>query len=161
MNIFFTDFDVNKCALNHCKVHVNKMIIEYAQLLSTAHHQLDDSVPVGIYRESHVNHPSAVWVRQARGNYQWLFKLLTALCTLYKQHKFIDHATASVLPSLKNPPKNIPSVAFFEPPQCMPDEYKQKNTCKAYKNYLQSKYDEWQARPKPIKVEFYNDGCNR
>ena len=88
MNIFFTDFNVKVCAYNHCKVHVNKMIIEYAQLLSTAHHQLDDSVPVGIYRESHVNHPSTVWVRQARGNYQWLFKLLTELCRLYKKHKF-------------------------------------------------------------------------
>ena len=197
MNVFFTDYDVNVCAYQHCKVHVNKMIIEYAQLLSTAHRLLEGELETVyiesldadnnvIYRKkkwytlpcdtfkyvdgkkvlagyvyyaaTHINHPSAVWARQARGNYQWLFKLLTALCTLYKKNKFIEHSTASILSSLKNPPKNIPTGAFFEPPQCMPDEYKQKSTCKAYKNYLQSKYSEWQSRAKPIKVEFYSNG---
>lgn len=41
MNIFVLDFDTEVCARYHCDKHVVKMIVEYAQLLSTAHHVLD------------------------------------------------------------------------------------------------------------------------
>jgi hypothetical protein len=41
MNIFYLDHDVVKCAEMHVDKHVCKMVIEYAQLLSTAHRVLD------------------------------------------------------------------------------------------------------------------------
>ena len=41
MNIFYLNRDPIKCALQHCDKHVVKMIIEYAQLMSTAHRVLD------------------------------------------------------------------------------------------------------------------------
>lgn len=41
MNIFYLDRDVSKCAEYHNDKHVVKMIIEYAQLLSTAHRVID------------------------------------------------------------------------------------------------------------------------
>ena len=41
MNIFYLDHDVQKCAEMHCDKHVVKMILEYAQLLCTAHHAKD------------------------------------------------------------------------------------------------------------------------
>ena len=41
MNIFYLDKDPKVCATMHCDKHVVKMIIEYAQLLSTAHRVLD------------------------------------------------------------------------------------------------------------------------
>ena len=41
MNIFFLDEDEKKCAQMHVDRHVCKMVIEYAQLLSTAHRVLD------------------------------------------------------------------------------------------------------------------------
>jgi hypothetical protein len=41
MNIFYLDEDPKICAQYHCDKHVVKMIIEYAQLLSTAHRVLD------------------------------------------------------------------------------------------------------------------------
>ena len=41
MNIFFLSFDPEECAEFHCDKHVLKMILEYAQLLSTAHRVLD------------------------------------------------------------------------------------------------------------------------
>ena len=38
MNIFgYLDKDPKRCAEMHCDKHVVKMILEYAQLLSTAH----------------------------------------------------------------------------------------------------------------------------
>ena len=41
MNIFYLDNDPKVCAEMHCDKHVVKMIIEYAQLMSTAHRILD------------------------------------------------------------------------------------------------------------------------
>jgi len=41
MNIFYLHKDPDICASYHCDKHVLKMIIEYAQLLSTAHRMLD------------------------------------------------------------------------------------------------------------------------
>ena len=41
MNIFYLDTNPALCAEYHCDKHVLKMIIEYAQLLSTAHRILD------------------------------------------------------------------------------------------------------------------------
>lgn len=41
MNLFLLSRDPLTCAMQHCDKHVVKMIIEYAQLLSTAHRVLD------------------------------------------------------------------------------------------------------------------------
>ena len=41
MNIFYLDKDPEISAKMHCDKHVVKMIIEYAQMLSTAHRMLD------------------------------------------------------------------------------------------------------------------------
>jgi len=47
MNIFYLDKDPIKSAEMHCDKHVVKMIIEYAQLLSTAHRVLDGVEQIG------------------------------------------------------------------------------------------------------------------
>ncbi len=44
MNIFYLDHDVYKCAEMHNDKHTVKMILEYAQLLSTAHRFLDGTL---------------------------------------------------------------------------------------------------------------------
>jgi hypothetical protein len=72
MNIFFLSWFVQECAEWHFDRHVVKMILELAQLLSTAHHILD---PVRaskwekasqegrrIYRKTHTNHPRCIFV---------------------------------------------------------------------------------------------------
>ena len=103
MNIFYLDPDVNTCAEMHNDKHCIKMILEYAQLLSTAHRVLDGTLSVGLsetgrkqtryvlpdnresklYVATHINHPSAIWCRQSYANYVWLSKLLTELCREY------------------------------------------------------------------------------
>ena len=58
MNIFFVDRDPEQCARDHCDKHVCKMVIEYGQLLSTAHRVLDgDDAPDEVYKIAHKNHP--------------------------------------------------------------------------------------------------------
>ena len=41
MNIFFLDWNVDKCAKDHCDKHVVKMILETAQLLCSVHYMTD------------------------------------------------------------------------------------------------------------------------
>ena len=51
MNIFYLHSDPKTCASMHCDKHVVKMILETAQMLSTAHHELDgENVVEGLYK---------------------------------------------------------------------------------------------------------------
>ena len=48
------------------------MILETAQLLCTAHHELGTSIEIP-YKATHKNHPSAIWVRDSAENYMWAY----------------------------------------------------------------------------------------
>jgi len=135
MNIFYLDEDPVKAAKVQYNKHVVKMILESAQMLCTAHHHYgNDSVP---YKKAHYNHPSTVWVRQNSKQYRWLFHHMLALGDEYtkrygKKHLSIDKCFGP----LSFLPPNIPRDEEFEqPPQCMPDEYKDKCSVRAYWNY--------------------------
>ena len=47
MNIFYLHNDTKLCAEQHVDKHVVKMIVEYAQLLSTAHRMIDGEEYIG------------------------------------------------------------------------------------------------------------------
>ena len=126
MNIFYLDKRTYNCAKDHCDKHVVKMILEYAQLLSTAHRIMDgDEGKDGMYKATHKNHPSAVWVRRNRCHYRYVYNLLRYLCGEYTIRYGKTHKTAQLLPLLLNCPKALETELwdFWEPPQCMPDDY--------------------------------------
>lgn len=134
MNIFYLNTNVNRCAKAHCDKHVVKMILEYAQLLSTAHVELD-GVQVA-YKATHKNHPCAVWVRQSSGNYTYLYHLFFALCEEYTYRYGRIHTTwTKHARALMQLPNHIPTGKFNTPPQCMPEEYYHSDTVQAYRNY--------------------------
>ena len=91
MNIFVTDFCPRRCAEYLDDKRVVKMVLETAQILSTAvraHGYNGDSV----YKATHVNHPVVKWVCESRDNYMWTLKHFVALCREYtnrygKTHK--------------------------------------------------------------------------
>jgi hypothetical protein len=137
MNIFFLDLDVVKCAEYHNDKHCVKMILEYAQLLSTAHHlhPLPDFDPTSVYKKTHVNHPCAVWARASTGNYEYLLKLLIALFDEYTDRYGKSHATMRLLPQLRLTP-NLKINRVNRPPCCMPDECKlTEGVVASYRNY--------------------------
>ena len=78
MNIFYLDKNPDLSAQLHCDKHVVKMILEYAQMLSTAHRVLDNSQDV--YKIAHKNHPCTIWVRENKSNYKWLSMMWFFLC---------------------------------------------------------------------------------
>jgi hypothetical protein len=91
MNIFVLDKDPVKAAQAHCDKHVVKMILETAQLLSTADHVAGRSTEfTHTYKPTHKNHPCAVWVREEMRNYQWLCELGLALCAEYS-YRYAKH----------------------------------------------------------------------
>jgi hypothetical protein len=157
MNIFYLDNDPTTCAQMHNDKHVVKMILEYAQLLSTAHRILDGTEFTGVsktgrkqtrfvlsdsresvlYSSTHANHPSAIWVRKSYENYVWLYQLFLAVLKEYTHRYGKLHACEKLVDVLRTSPTNIPKgVGFTEPTPAMPDEVKIVGSSLAsYKNY--------------------------
>jgi hypothetical protein len=134
MNIFYLDECPKKAAQVQYNKHVVKMILESAQMLCTAHHHYGngDNVP---YKKAHYNHPSTIWVRQNSLHYDWLYNHMRALGFEYELRYGKTHMSITKCKHLVYPPKNIPIVMFNQPPQCMPDKYKDKCSIQAYWNY--------------------------
>jgi len=173
MNIFYLDHDPKVCAEMHVDKHCVKMILEYAQLLSTAHRILDGTEFTGVsktgrkqtrfvlsdsresvlYSATHVNHPSAVWVRKSDANYAWLFRLFGELMDEYTYRYGKTHACERLADSLSYRPKNIPKGSFTEPTPAMPDNYKVSgDSISSYKNYYlgdKQRMFSWKKRPTP------------
>lgn len=90
MNIFVTDPCPQQSAKNLDNKRVIKMILESAQMLSTAAHELGYP-EYAAYKSTHKNHPCNVWVRKNKSNYLWLFKHFIYLCGEYKRRYNREH----------------------------------------------------------------------
>jgi len=158
MNIFYLHPEPKVCAQMHVDKHCIKMILEYAQLLSTAHRVLDGIVTMGtsasgrkkntyrlmderdtiLYSATHINHPSAVWVRQSKENYLWLHSLLCELSQeyTYRYGKVHKCEQIGLIDALGKFPNSLKSRGFTEPTPAMPDELKVKgDSIMSYRNY--------------------------
>ena len=156
MNIFYLDKDPEIAAQMHCDKHVVKMILESAQMLSTAHRVLDGdkyAEKMGLYKLAHKNHPSTIWVRTSKKNYWWLWKHYDALMNEYTYRYGKIHATSRLRDALFKPPTNIDVDApLTAPPQCMPAYCKGDDTVKAYQTYYiveKSGFAKWTNRVPP------------
>jgi hypothetical protein len=135
MNIFYLDKCPNKAAKVQYNKHVVKMILESAQMLCAAHHVLGNPEDVP-YKLAHKNHPSTIWVRENSLHYDWLYEHFVALQgEYYKRYNKTHLSFTKCYEPLMNHPQNIPHEPFEQPPQCMPDEYKDKCSVQAYWNY--------------------------
>lgn len=158
MNIFYLDNDPKIAAQYHCDKHVIKMILESGQLLSTAHRVLDPDVSFeDLYKETHVNHPSAIWVRQGVENYQWVYDLMIYLNEeKHFRYGSGDHLTVTKLRDfLKNPPKNIPSGST-ELILAMPEQYQTDDPVESYRNYYRESKQHlhhWKKRGEPSWIQ--------
>lgn len=174
MNIFYLDKDAAIAAKYHNDSHVRKMILEYAQMLSTAHRVLDgekyytlnkagrkmvqyrlpDERENILYKTTHINHPAAQWVRSNVLHYNYLYELFCHLCDEFEYRWGKKHATDLKLrTALREHPHNIRLYSqSIEPPQTMEEEYKLPDVVKAYKNFYingKSHLARWTRRPVP------------
>jgi len=183
MNIFVLDRNPDLAAIYHNDRHCVKMILESAQLLCTAHRVIDGQPREGhsasgrrakrwsladpvmeasLYHATHVNHPSAVWVRTSRDHYGWLLQLFYALNREYTYRYGKTHACLFLTRWLDHPPVGLgiyggPAVP---PPQAMPDEcrvpltgpYDWDATVLAYQRYyreVKKNMSRWTKRDTP------------
>ncbi len=83
MNIFVTSPCPITCAVELDDKRVVKMILESAQLLSTAIHLRSGVLYEDIYKPTHAKHPCTIWACQSLENWEWLYQHMEALCEEY------------------------------------------------------------------------------
>jgi hypothetical protein len=149
MNIFFLDFDTQKCAKYHCDKHVVKMILETSQILCGVHWVIGNEAP---YKLSHKNHPCSIWSRESLSNYLYLCDLGLELCKEYTYRYGKRHKSQDVIEwCLMNKP-DIVDKDFTTPPKAMPDEYKVDDVIQSYRNYYvgaKKDFCKWKNRDIP------------
>jgi len=154
MNLFFTEENPRDAAVSLCDKHVVKMILETAQMLSTTHRLLETPQSEFVYKMTHQNHPSTKWLRSSQAAYQWGLDHLQALFKEYTHRYGKIHKTErEKIEYLKVIPKDLPKVAFVEPPQCVYEECRETNTVLAYRAYYKARRNEiqmnWTKRSMP------------
>jgi len=152
------------------------MIVESAQMLSTVHRMLDgvmerrpsksgamlqywklnDQRESILYKACHFNHPSTVWTRESKANYQWHYKHFIALCDEYTYRYGKVHSTDTKLRiALQQIPTNIPEkhmtpfkLAMGSNPECMLED-----AVESYRRFYETKQKRftmvWTKRPVP------------
>jgi len=154
MNIFATDPCPIKSAQALDDVRLNKMIVESAQLLSTALRIKGVDDPV-LYRISHSHHPCCHWVRRNRSNFDWLVAHARAMLnerwwrgsgTQHKTDPVIRSCAANSLAIPEAPLEPFHNSSLFKD---NPD------VCQAYRDTMNHKWDHdvirvtWKRRGPP------------
>ena len=173
MNIFYLHKDPVKSAKLHCDKHVCKMIIEYAQMLSTAHRILDgtpvkrpsksgktmqwhyeltDEREDKMYKAVHMKHPCTLWTMESSENYHWHWRLFNSLCDEYIYRYKKVHKTDYLLRgALLQEPQNIPQGKLTPFRLAMFEDCKGADPVESYRTYYHAKQFKmvWTKRPTP------------
>jgi hypothetical protein len=191
MNIFIVDRNPVVAAEMLCDQHVVKMVTESVQMLSTCHRVLDGKMEIApsnsgkrkvpryrladgrdkvLYHAVHFKHPCNIWIREDIIHYDWLLVHTAALSAEYTKRYNKTHACHGVIEYLleADAPKNIPVpttqerlLGNHEFVQAMPDEYKDKDPVKAYRNFYigsKSKFARWRFTTPP---KWYTDATTK
>ncbi len=154
MNIFYLDENPRLAAQYHGDKHVVRMVLETAQILSTAHHVLDGddnrfsqrALDRGMYRPSHFNHPTVRWVRENSDNYLWTWNLFVSLCIEFEfRRQGKQHKSSQLVEPLRQLPINVEKASHSEinyPPLVMPDEFQLEDPVESYRNYYLHKWQQ-------------------
>lgn len=151
MNIFVLDKEPSEAAKAHCDRHAVKMVLETAQMLSTALQAY--GVSDAPTKPTHQFHPCSLWVRETRSNYRWTVKLFDALLREYTDRYGKVHAYQRYLNYFMMHANMIPDGPLTVHPQCMPDQYKDTDPVQAYRKYYKgekSSFAKWRNGNVPL-----------
>jgi len=183
MNIFILSPDPVESAKLQCDKHIVKMVVESAQMLSTAHRMLDGTkyrkpsksgkrmvdhwvhpdkeLDKTLYKAVHYHHPCTVWTMKSNNNYNWHYVHFCALCDEFEYRYEKKHRTDIVLrETLKTLPHNIPigyltkhPLAMQSNPECMFED-----VVESYRAFYQTKQSRfkmtWKKREVPNWFQF-------
>ena len=173
MNIFVLDLDPQKCAEYHCNKHLVKMITEHNQILGSIaytarginrkkeiipdfiskhfkdfprKHADGSSSPYGI---GYANHPCTKWAAASEANYDWLCRLNIYMCKEYTLRYGRVHVGEGITNwYMKNQPTSLPNIGMTKFAQAMPEDCKNADTVKAYREYYikhKAQFAKWPA----------------
>ena len=156
MNIFVSDLSPKESAINLDDKRVVKMVLESAQILSTAMNE--KGITKGPYRSTHINHPSCVWASQNSENFRWLTEHFYWLCMEYEYRYNKEHKCFAMYEIFKEVDTEFKLSEKMTPfPNCT--TFKDiKEVTLAYRKYLVQKWENdkrfprWTNRTKPIWV---------
>lgn len=143
MNIFATFDCPIKSARYLDNKRVIKMILESAQMLSTAINFYGGKAP---YKSTHINHPCSVWVRESRVNYIWLLRHFIALSQEYTKRYGKIHKSSQYTEFFKENELSIPNGIPTPFPNCTTLKHVG-NTHLAYRLYLNKKWKNDKIKP--------------
>jgi len=177
MNIFVLDENPWAAARMHCDRHVPKMVVESAQMLSTAHRILDGEEYLApsksgkrmvkhyrlsenddiIYKAVHAGHPCTAWTMESASNYRWHFSLFVMLAKEFEFRFGKVHRSYDLLKkALFTPPKNIPNkpqTPFAKAMKAYADLMEIEDPVKAYQEFYKAdkvEFAKWEkGRPAP------------
>jgi hypothetical protein len=133
MNIFVLDKNPHVAAMYACDRHVIKMILESAQMLCSV--QPEGTAP---YKRAFYNHPCTKWVRASSANYDWLIEHARALCAEYSRRYGKVHKSEKAIGWCDANRPKLPDGGLTPFAQAMPEEYKNEDAVKAYRNYYRN-----------------------
>ena len=163
MNIFFLDETPELSAKMLCDKHVPKMLLESAQMLSTAVRKYEketDTTPLAepIYKSAYPNHPMTKWVCENKANFKWALDNALWINNEYEYRFKKNHKSYRVIKNIIDFElmAHIPDGDMTTPPQCMPDEYKLRSDLyvSAYRDYYKgekeyfAKWEKGRSEPK-------------
>ena len=153
MNIFFLDKTPSFSAQYLCDKHIPKMLLESAQMLSTAVQNYTDRIEE-LYKPAYSNHPMTKWVGFNRDCFSWALGNALWINNEYEYRFKKKHKSFKIIQNIldNNYINDIPDGFFKEPPQCMPDEYKDNDYVTAYRNYYKgektfAKWEKGRSQP--------------
>lgn len=169
MNIFLLDNNPKNCVQYYPDAHINKMILEYAQILCTVKSLWGQHNPEDIpYKPTHQNHPCVRFIAEHYDHYAWLWILAHKLSTerryrwpsrpihkstLVLSHVFIrpiDSVIERILGQIRG--YGFLSPLKSSPPQAMPSKYQCEDPIDAYREYFLNEKTHlftWTGRPTP------------
>jgi hypothetical protein len=147
------------------------MILEEAQMLSTAHRILDgeeytdassgrkikrwrlnDDRDLTLYKATHVGHPCTQWIMQSSDNYVWATQLFRALLNEYRYRYNRIHKSEMLWKILSHKPNSLKNGPAYEFPQAMPDDCKRPDPIEGYRTYYinhKARFAKWTNRETP------------
>ena len=90
-----------------------------------------------IYKSAYPNHPMTKWVGETKGNFNWALENAVWINNEYEYRFKKKHKSFNVIQNIIDfeLDAHLPEGDITTPPQCMPDEYKDKSYVTAYRRY--------------------------
>lgn len=104
MNIFALHPNPAIAASMHCDQHLHKMILESAQMLSTAAHYWPEdmfTIRSHLYKPAYENHPCTIWCRVPE-NALWVVNLCLELENIRDELNYSRHSSMNVIDAVSD-----------------------------------------------------------